>query len=149
MYFDRLRCRHHHRHQRLPRRERRHLATQLLLTGDAGWVGDVDRGDIVRFTPTTLGESTAGSFSWVLDGSDVELEAIAENIDGIARIPDGRLAVSTYGSFDLTGLSGDDSDLIVFNATTWGEATAGSWELYFDGSDVALTLTGEDIADLC
>ncbi len=110
-------------------------------------VGSIDRSDIVRFTPTSLGETTAGSFSWVLDGSDVELEAISENVDGIGRAPDGRLVISTYGNYDVTGLSGTDSDLLVFNATTFGETSAGGWELYFDGSDVGLTTSGEDIWD--
>ncbi|MCB0186414.1 MAG: hypothetical protein KDE31_19235, partial [Caldilineaceae bacterium] len=58
-------------------------------------VGAVDRSDIVRFTPTSLGETTAGSFSWLFDGSDVEFDTTSENVDAIGRAPDGRLVVST------------------------------------------------------
>ncbi|MEZ4674025.1 MAG: hypothetical protein R2932_07240 [Caldilineaceae bacterium] len=102
-------------------------------------VGAVDRTDIVRFTPTSLGETTAGTFSWVLDGSDVELDDVSENIDAIARTPDGHLVISTYVGFSVTGLEGDDSDLFVFKETLLGETTTGVWELYFDGSDVLMT----------
>jgi hypothetical protein len=124
------------------------LLLSFYAAGTLPDVGAVEPQDIVRFTPTSLGETTAGSFSWVLDGSDVELDDISENIDAIARTADGRLVVSTLTSFAFTGLSGDDSDLIVFNATSLGETTAGSWEFYFDGSDVGLTLSGEDLSEV-
>jgi len=121
----------------------------LLLSIDAPAtlpdVGSIDRSDIIRFTPTTLGETTAGSFAWVLDGSDVELADAAENIDAISRAPDGRLVISTFGSYAVTGASGPDADLLIFNATSLGESSAGTWELYFDGSDVGLTTGTEDL----
>ncbi|MCI0400316.1 MAG: hypothetical protein L0Z68_03310, partial [Gammaproteobacteria bacterium] len=111
----------------------------------------IDDFDIVRFVPTSLGENTAGTFEWYLDGSDVGLGGTSEDIDGIGFAPDGRLVVSTTGSFsvpDSTGLapvSGKDEDLIVFNASSLGEATSGFWALYFDGSDVDLGSSGEDV----
>lgn len=108
-------------------------------------VGFVEPGDIVRFTPTSLGEETAGTFSWVLDGSDVGLEAGGEIIDAIGRAPDGRLVISTFTGYALPGLSGSDSDLLIFTATALGESTSGSWALYFDGSDVGMTNGLEDI----
>jgi len=116
-------------------------------------VGSVDRADIGRFTPTSLGATTAGSFSWVFDGSDVEFDTASENVDAIGRAPDGRLVVSTLGSYAVTdsgsnALSGDDRDLLIFTATTLGETTVGTWDLYFDGSDVAMTTASEDIWDI-
>jgi hypothetical protein len=44
-----------------------------------------------------------------------------------------------------SGLSGKDEDLIVFNDTSFGSATSGNFDLYFDGSDVGLTTSDEDI----
>ncbi|MFZ0548791.1 MAG: hypothetical protein WAM60_25295, partial [Candidatus Promineifilaceae bacterium] len=101
-------------------------------------LGTVDDSDIVRFTPTSTGGNTAGSFAWYFDGSDVGLTTNAEDIDAIGFAPDGRLLISTVGSFSVSGASGVDEDLIAFSATSLGSSTAGSWSFYFDGSDVGL-----------
>ena len=109
-------------------------------------VGSVDDSDIVRFMPTSLGTNTAGSFVWYFDGSDVGLTASGENIDVIGFAPDGRLILSTTGSFGVTGASGEDEDLLAFTPTALGANTSGTWSLYFDGSDVGLgTSSSEDI----
>ena len=68
-----------------------------------------------------------------------------ERIDAIGTTPDGRLVISTIGSFSVSGVSGRDEDLIVFNPTSFGSSTSGSFDLYFDGSDVGLTDSGEDV----
>ncbi len=106
-------------------------------------VGSVDTMDIVRFVPTTLGENnTAGVFELYFKGSDVGLgpssQVSAERINALSVLSDGRLIVSTSGSFAVPGVSGKDEDLIAFTATSLGEVTSGTWEIYFDGSDVAL-----------
>jgi hypothetical protein len=101
-------------------------------------IGQVTRNDILRFIPTELGENTAGSFEMFLDGSDVGLNSAAETIDAIGFIPDGRLFISTHRSFNINSFTGKGEDLIVFNAFSFGENTVGTWELYFDGSDVGL-----------
>ncbi len=99
----------------------------------------VDDSDIVRFTPTSLGTNTAGSFSSYLVGSSVGLTTDAEDIDAIGFTPDKRLVVSTTGSFAVNGAAGNDEDLIVRNAVN-------TWALYFDGSDVGLNdATSEEI----
>ncbi len=114
----------------------------ILLSLDAAatvsGLGTVDDSDIVRFTPTSLGSTTAGSFSWYFDGSDVGLTTNNEDIDAIDFAPDGRLVLSTIGSFSVTGASGGDEDLAAFSPTSLGATTAGTWSLYFDGSDVGL-----------
>jgi len=116
-------------------------ASDFPLTG----FGTVDDSDILRFTPTSLGTSTAGSFSWYFDGSDVGLASSGEDIDAIAFGPDGRLLISTTGSFSGAGGSGADEDLFAFTGTT-GAATSGTFGLYFDGSDVGLnTASSEDV----
>jgi hypothetical protein len=110
---------------------------------DLPGLGPVDDSDILQFFPTSLGETTAGSFSLFFDGSDVGLSSGSEGIDAIGVAPDGRLVVSTEGSFSAGGVSGEDEDLLVFSATSFGAETSGSFELYFDGSDVELDV--EDI----
>jgi hypothetical protein len=108
--------------------------------------GAVDDADILRFAPTQLGDATAATFTLLLDGSDVGLDATGEDIDAIGRAPDGRLLVSVAGSFNAGGVTGDDEDIYLFTDTSLGETTAGSWARYFDGSDIALdTTAGENI----
>ena len=109
-------------------------------------VGPVEPTDIVRFVPTSTGDNTAGTFAMVLDGSDVELEDTQrEPIDAIGILPDGRFVISTRGNPSASGLSGaKDEDLIAFNATQLGPDTIGTWELYFDGSDVGLGASSAD-----
>ncbi|MCB9119309.1 MAG: hypothetical protein M9936_06945 [Caldilinea sp.] len=123
------------------------LLLSLALDATLPGIGAVDDADIVRFTPTQLGPTTTGTYTMVLDGSDVGLDAIAsENIDALGRAPDGGLLVSVAGSFSAGGVTGGDEDIFRFDATSLGDETAGAWSLTFDGSDMALdTATGEDI----
>jgi hypothetical protein len=99
-----------------------------------------DDSDIVRFSPA--------SQTWALyfDGSDVGLSSNGEDVDSIGFAPDGRLVISTSGSTSANGVSARDEDMIVFNQTSLGANTAGSFEMYFDGSDVGLsTSSSEDV----
>jgi hypothetical protein len=122
------------------------LLLSLAVAATLPGAGAVEPADIVRFTPTQLGPVTAGTFTIVLDGSDVGLDTSGENIDALGRAPDGRLLVSVGGNFSAGGVSGGDEDIYLFTATTLGDETAGAWSRYFDGSDIALdTATGEDI----
>ncbi|MCP3978832.1 MAG: hypothetical protein GY716_05810, partial [bacterium] len=111
----------------------------LLSFTAAGTVGglSVDDSDVVQFTPTSLGATTAGTFSLYFDGSDVSLTSNGEDVDGIAFHADGRLIVSTTGGFSGTGASGADEDLFLFTGTL-GSSTSGSFVRHFDGSDVGL-----------
>jgi len=116
----------------------------ILISLDAaatvGALGTVDDSDIIRFIPTS------GAFEWYFDGSDVGLTTNDEDIDAIGFAPDGRLLISTLGSFSVTGASGNDEDLIAFSPTLLGSTTSGTWLLHFDGSDVELnTASSEDI----
>ena len=99
--------------------------------------GPIDDSDIVRFFPAALGANSAGTFERYLDGSDVGLTRNSEDIDAIAIAGDGRLVISTVGRFTGTGATGADEDLMVFTGT-FGADTAGSFELFFDGSDFGL-----------
>jgi hypothetical protein len=122
------------------------ILLSLDTDGTVGSFGAVDDSDIIRFTPTSLGANTAGSFSWYFDGSDVGLTTTAEDIDAIGFTPDGKLVISMLGSFNVTGVSGNDEDLISFVATSLGASTSGIWAIYFDGSDVGLNeATSEQI----
>jgi len=125
------------------------ILISLDADGTVGSLGVVDESDIIQFTPTSLGTTTAGTFTLYFDGSDVSLTTSAEDIDSIDFAPDGRLIIGTGGSFSVTGVSGGDEDLIAFTATSLGSTTAGTWSLYFDGSDVGLNeASTEDINEI-
>lgn len=109
-------------------------------------VGAITDADIIAFTPTSTGATTAGTFSWYFDGSDVGLTTTGEDIDALEVLSDGRIVISTLDTFSVTGASGEDEDLIVFTPTALGATTTGTWGWYFDGSDVGLsTNANEDV----
>ena len=116
------------------------LASDLSVPG----LGVVDESDIIRFDATSLGANTAGAFSLYFDGSDVGLTNSNEDVDALSILTDGRILVSTVGDASVPGLLAADEDLMAFTPTSLGATTAGSWALYFDGSDVGLT-GSEDI----
>jgi hypothetical protein len=78
--------------------------TNFTLTG----FGAVDDSDILRFTPTSTGNTTAGTWSWHFDGSDVGLTTNDEDV-GIRLAPDGRLLAH---SATLSPVHPADEDLL-------------------------------------
>ena len=107
--------------------------------------------DITRFVPTSMGTTTAGTFSLYFDGSDVLLSTAAERIDALARKPDGTLLISTSGKATVKNgavtVTGEDEDLLAFQATSLGNTTAGTWSLSngFDGS-LLTGMTAENVS---
>jgi len=104
--------------------------------------------DIARFTPSSMGDTTAGTFSWFFDGSDVGLTAGGEKIDaldwGFNRIllsTGGALAVPRSGST----FKAQDEDLVAFYPTTLGANTVGAWYTVLDGTAVP-GMKGEDLS---
>lgn len=117
----------------------------LTFTGSASvsGIGTVDDSDIVRFTPTSLGANTAGSFSLFFDGSDVSLTTNGEDIDAVSLDSEGNLVISTLGNHNV-GIRGADEDLLLFQATSLGADTSGTWARYFDGSDIGLNNSSDE-----
>jgi len=125
-------------------------ADSLLLSFDSpgavpGVAGTTDDSDVVRFDATSLGADTAGTFTMYFDGSDVGLTTSAEDIDALELHSNGHVLVSTSGAVSVTGVGGDDKDLLDFAPTATGTNTAGTFTMYFDGSDVGLTTNAEDV----
>lgn len=128
--------------------------TELLLSfasaGSVPGLGTVASQDIVRFTASSLGATTAGSFDLYFDGSDIGLSSGGENIDAVSQLPGGDLLISTTGTmFAQTGGFGfffaPDEDIVRFTPSSLGPSTSGSLSAYIDGSDVGLTSTDEDV----
>ncbi|MCA9944034.1 MAG: hypothetical protein KC449_11160 [Anaerolineales bacterium] len=70
--------------------------------------------------------------------------AVLQQANQIIVLADGRIVISTSGPFKAGSLNAKSRDLVIFTPTTLGEATSGSWALYFDGSDVALLSASQD-----
>jgi hypothetical protein len=116
-----------------------------LTGGPSG--NTVEAADLVHFVPTQLGSSTAGSFSFFFDGSDVGLDDTGDDdIDAVHEDDNGRLYLSLKKPFFVIGANGQDEDLVRFVPTSLGASTAGSWSMYFDGDDpdVVMGSNGED-----
>jgi hypothetical protein len=105
---------------------------------------NVDNSDILRFEPYALGEETGGSWSLYFDGSDVELTTPQEGINALTVLADGRIVISTEGPFKAGGINAKSRDLVIFTPSSLGEETEGSWDIYFDGSDVGLLSASND-----
>ncbi len=108
-------------------------------------VGNVQPQDVLRFTPSSTGDSTAGAFAMALDGSTKGLTTSGEKIDALGRT-DGRIALSTSGAAavkrpDNTALKAQDEDALGFNLAS------GQWSEYFNGTAIP-GLAAEDINGL-
>jgi uncharacterized protein (DUF3084 family) len=103
--------------------------------------------DILKLT--VLGNGQYG-YQLHFDGSDVGLTTSNEDIDAFELLADGSILVSTVGAFSVPApsgpaLTGNGEDLLRFVPTSLGATTAGQWSIYFDGSDVGLSGTAENI----
>jgi hypothetical protein len=108
--------------------------------------------DLLLFTPTSLGATTAGTWSMFLNGraNDVRLGSPGEDVDALDYDPvTNQITVSTVGDFLVpVNLAGHKDDLITFTATTLGANPTGSWAFTFDGSAEGLDDVADDIDDI-
>jgi uncharacterized repeat protein (TIGR01451 family) len=86
---------------------------------------------------------------WTLhfDGSDVGLTNASEDVDAFAFLPDDSVLISTTGNVGVGGgLNGVSHDILRCAPGGFGAATACEpWSMYFDGSDIGLTTTNENL----
>jgi hypothetical protein len=111
-------------------------------------IGAIDDSDIVKFTAISLGATTTGTFEFYFDASDVGLTTSNEDVDAVELLADGRLLISTLGSLSVPGLSAAAEDIVEFTPTSLGTTTTGTWSMYFDGSDVLLSSSSENLDGL-
>ena len=117
-------------------------ATIYVTTAAAGSVGGIAYavGDILAYNGLT------GVWSMAFDGSDV---GWTKGIGDFEFLPDGSLLLTTNLRFPVgTGAARftlETQDIARFVPTSMGTTTAGSFALYFDGSDVLLSTAAERI----
>ncbi len=92
-------------------------------------------------------DTDSGAWSLFMDGSDVGLSGSgSSDIDAFHLLADNTLLFSIVAASTLPDVGDvDDSDIIQFIPTSLGSNTAGSFSLFFDGSDVGLDDGNEDI----
>jgi hypothetical protein len=114
----------------------------VSVTGVSG----VDE-DLLAFAPTQLGTATSGTWSLYFDGSDVGLSNTSnEDVNGAWVDAAGKIYLTTLGSFSVTGVSGDGSDIFVCTPGSLGNTTTCTFALYWDGSTNGFS--GEDTDSL-
>jgi hypothetical protein len=108
--------------------------------GSTGGVSFADEDILVLDTGT-------GIWSMYFDGSDVGLSgSSSSDVNAFVLLSDDTILLSFVGSTTIPDVgSVDDSDIVQFTPTSLGTNTAGTFSLFFDGSDVGLTTNGEDI----
>lgn len=113
-------------------------ATFYLTAASTGTVGGVAYaiGDIVAYNGLT------GAWSLVFDASDVGWK---KAIGDFEFLPDGSVLLTSSARQTLGGLTLEVQDIARFVPTTLGSTTAGTFALYFDGSDVTLSTADERI----
>ena len=83
------------------------------------------------------------NWTMFLDMSDVISRV---DVDALALLDDGAVLLSFDSREEVPGVgSVDDSDIIRFVPASTGSQTAGIFSLYFDGSDVGLSKSSEDV----
>lgn len=112
------------------------------------YVGSSSSGttDGIRFADEDVLVQDLQTRSWQMffDGSDVGLAGA--DMDAFERLPDGSLLMSFDTNLKIVGLGTvDDSDIVKFVPNSTGNNTSGAWSWYFDGSDVGLSGSGEDV----
>jgi|GEM_PF-5035665 len=82
-------------------------------------------------------------WSIYFDGSRVGLSRA--DVNAFHILDDGNILLSLNRPMTLDLVRYDDSDIILFTVENIGSRTAGTFSIYFDGSDVQLTSSHEDI----
>ena len=117
-------------------------AVVYLTTDMSGTVGSVnfEKGDILAYD----GRNEVWSLHF--DASDV---GITNSLNDFVLMPDGSILLAISGRTTLAGPSGSFKlqlwDVARFVPSSLGNDTAGSFEMYIDGSDVGLTKASEKI----
>lgn len=115
----------------------------FVSSSGSGTIGDIDfkDEDILVF------DSLTGNWFTYFDGSDVGLTGNGVDVDAFYIAPDGSILLSVNeDNIPIPGIGAiDESDIVRFVPTSTGLDTAGTYQLYLDGSTVGLDTLEEDI----
>ncbi|MEM8860959.1 MAG: hypothetical protein AAGD96_21765 [Chloroflexota bacterium] len=114
-----------------------HMYVSFQNNGNVGGVNYKDE-DVVAYDITTQ------TWEMVFDGSSA---GVTQEVNAFSFDDSGNLLMSFAKEVTLPGLGlVDDSDVVKFTPASLGaNNTAGTWEMYVDGSDIGLDRNAEDI----
>ena len=111
------------------------LIISTLGSFSAGGLSGKDE-DLWKFTATSLGQDTSGSWSQYFDGSDVGLsQSGTEDVWGTWLAANGDIYLTTRGGFAVSGLSGDGDDIFICTPSSLGANTSCTFSSYWNGDD--------------
>ncbi|MBI4582844.1 MAG: alkaline phosphatase [Planctomycetes bacterium] len=114
------------------------FAANVTVPKAGGGTMTVPDEDIVRYDPV------AGAYTLYFDGTAAGL-ASNQDIDGFDILSSGQILISLDSDSSVSGLGAvDDSDVLIWTPGA-GSRYPGIWAWYFDGSDVGLTTSNEDV----
>jgi Right handed beta helix region len=91
-------------------------------------------------------DELTGTWSIHIDGSDIGLGGSSTDINAFYLATDGSILLSVNQAMMLPGVGAiDGTDIVRFVPSSTGANTVGSYQLYFDGSDVGLDTSDENI----
>jgi|GEM_PF-2114998 len=94
--------------------------------------------DILRFD--------GSNWSLFFDGSDVSVGS--PDLFAFSFLDSDSILMSFTANVTVNGITATPQDILRFDATSLGSTTSGTWSLYFDGSDVGLDTSSENIDSL-
>ncbi|MEO5888132.1 MAG: metallophosphoesterase, partial [Anaerolineales bacterium] len=110
------------------------LLASFTSSGNVGGAAFADE-DILRFD--------GANWSLFFDGSDVGVGS--PDLFGFSMLDSDTLLMSFSSSVTVNSLAVNPQDIVQFDASSLGSVTAGTFSMYFDGSDVGLDASGENI----
>jgi hypothetical protein len=127
-----------------------------LNAGDFLYIGDNNK-TVERWQPDAMGAATSGTETLFIDGADID---IGQNITAVDVIETDTMIgdVTLTAGQILLSLMADDSavgdaptigtleeDIFIIDLTTTGATTAGTATRFFEGLDVGLNTSNEDV----
>jgi hypothetical protein len=106
----------------------------LASNGTVGGTASADE-DILRFDGTT--------WNMFFDGSDVGVSSL--DAFGFTLLNSNTALFTFNAGITLGGVTYAPTDIIRFDATSFGDTTAGTFSMYFNGIDVGLDTTAENL----
>ena len=130
------------------------VAGTNLLVGDFLIAGEST--NVLLFRPTSLGETTSGTRSLFINGNDININ---ENFDGLELIENQTdigdvvlMSGQILATLEATDFAVGDNEIeayrtniVILDLTQVGSSTKGNATLFFDGFDVGLNTTSENM----
>ncbi len=100
--------------------------------------------DLLAFEIDQTGNDTSGTWSLLMDGSDIGLRAGSEDVDAVTLDAAGNILLSTRGDLNAGDAFGTGGDIYAFMADSLGSQTSGAMDVALVGSAFGLDYLNVD-----